>query len=522
MRIKKLMSYILVIAFTLTGTYVFSGGTGSDPSENDSNGVSAKASASRPESADVHMVSVVPITEVFADGWKVSAVAVEYDKNISDASLSPSGYIVKTDVAGQKIIKVYTSTDGEKTSPKSKNGRYVILELSTDYVIPVSTGTGSKSANQGPAPSNQGPGGSAQGSGGPVAMQSTTAKENLTLNSEVVTKVGNISWDPSAHPATLKSSAHNGNGKAVSVTQVGNITTTDGMIITACSSAKDNEYCRNLIVDGFLKPDYNDANNSRVKYNIHFPRNYDTAKKYPLVIFFADDSSSVRFTHAEPLTQGLGGVIWVDKNEEEKNACIAVVPAIRGSIFNENNESRQDVPNGPPSISYQTILNMMDYLIGQIPNIDKDRVYMTGQGTGAMAAIKIMTDRPDMFAAALLFAPEYDREKISKLSKANTWIVVSEGDDSVYSNMNGCIESLKTAGAHISKAVWNGQASPAQFAASVSKMIAEDNNIKYTVLKKGTVVRSGISDDTTNNHAYTWRTGYSIKGLRDWLFKQKK
>ena len=488
------------------------------PSDASANGTAASNS----ESADAHMISVVPITEVFADGWKVSAVAVEYDKKINDASLSPSDYTVKTDVAGQNIINVYTSADGEKTSQRGQDGQYVILELSTDYVIPVSTGTSPKSANQGTVAGTpgQGSGGPSQGPGGSGAMQSTTAKENLILNYEVVTKVGNITWDPSAHPGTLKASGHSGDGKVVSVAQVGEITATDGMTITAGSSAKDNEYSRNLIVDGFMKPDYNDAGGSRVKYNIHFPRDYDKSKKYPVVLFFADENASVRFTHAEVLTQGLGGVIWADRDEEARNPCIVVVPAIRGSL--ENDESAQPAANGPRSTSYQTILNMMDYLLEQIPNIDKDRVYLTGQGGGARSVIRLMLERPDMFAAALLFAPDYDQIKITKLSTANMWIVVSEGDDAVYPNMEACIDSLKSAGAHISKAVWNGQSKEAQFVASVNSMIAEGGNIKYAVLKKGTVVPSGVSDDTVNNHAYTWRTGYSIKGLRNWLFTNKK
>ena len=56
----------------------------------------------------------------------------------------------------------------------------------------------------------------------------------------------------------------------------------------------------------------------------------------------------------------------------------------------------------------------------------------------------------------------------------------------------------------------------------VSKMIAEGNNIKYTVLAKGTVVPEGLPDDGRNNHIYTWRIAYTIEGLRDWLFTQVK
>jgi predicted peptidase len=53
-------------------------------------------------------------------------------------------------------------------------------------------------------------------------------------------------------------------------------------------------------------------------------------------------------------------------------------------------------------------------------------------------------------------------------------------------------------------------------------MIAEGNNIKYSVLKKGTVVPAGMNDDGGSNHVCTWRIAYNIEGVRDWLFMQKK
>ncbi len=63
---------------------------------------------------------------------------------------------------------------------------------------------------------------------------------------------------------------------------------------------------------------------------------------------------------------------------------------------------------------------------------------------------------------------------------------------------------------------------PRAYASDVSKILAEGGNIKYTVLKKGTVVPNGITENADNNHAYTWRVAYPIEGLRDWLFTQVK
>jgi predicted peptidase len=50
----------------------------------------------------------------------------------------------------------------------------------------------------------------------------------------------------------------------------------------------------------------------------------------------------------------------------------------------------------------------------------------------------------------------------------------------------------------------------AEFTAGVDKMLKENNNIKYTMLKKGTVVFEGMNDDGGSNHICTWRIAYAL------------
>ena len=58
--------------------------------------------------------------------------------------------------------------------------------------------------------------------------------------------------------------------------------------------------------------------------------------------------------------------------------------------------------------------------------MDKNRVYTTGQSMGCMAFIVMLIKYPDLFTAALLVAGQWDAMKMSVLTKANMWIVVSE------------------------------------------------------------------------------------------------
>lgn len=53
-------------------------------------------------------------------------------------------------------------------------------------------------------------------------------------------------------------------------------------------------------------------------------------------------------------------------------------------------------------------------------------------------------------------------------------------------------------------------------------MSAKGTPVNFVALKKGTVVWPGLSDDSGSNHICTWRAAYTIEGIRDWLFQQKK
>jgi predicted peptidase len=77
-------------------------------------------------------------------------------------------------------------------------------------------------------------------------------------------------------------------------------------------------------------------------------------------------------------------------------------------------------------------------------------------------------------------------------------------------------------GGRVAHAQWEGTWSQHQFSDAVAKLKAEDANIRYVSLKKGTVVPPGQKDDGGSNHVNTWRIAYDIPGIRDWLFEQHK
>jgi len=76
--------------------------------------------------------------------------------------------------------------------------------------------------------------------------------------------------------------------------------------------------------------------------------------------------------------------------------------------------------------------------------------YTTGQSMRCNASIALNLKYPNMFAASLLVAGEWDSNAMSELTKANMWIINSEGDDKSYSGMNADIANIELLGAKIS------------------------------------------------------------------------
>lgn len=392
-----------------------------------------------------HVRSVTAITEVFGDGQKLIAAAVEFEKNLDNAKLSKTTFAVE----GRTVTKVY-SNDVPATCLQGKNGRYVIMELS------------------------------ANDTGAALFVQR--------------------GWSVTRKEARLR------------LCQSGDVCATDGTNYPASAETLTSTNVVNLVVDDFVQREYKDARTGEtLTYNLFVPRNYDATKTYPLVLFMHDagvTSSETKRT----LIQGLGAIVWATPQDQAKHECFVLAPQYSTQIVNDNSEASEYL---------DITVELIDSLARQY-SVDRNRIYTTGQSGGCMMSIAMDIKYPELFAASFLVAGQWDPAKVAPLAKDKLWIVVSEGDLKAFPGMNAITAALEKEGARVSRAVWDGRSSPAEFASEVGKMMAEGNDIKYVVLKKGTVVPPGMRDDGGSNHVCTWRIAYTIEGIREWLFNQKK
>lgn len=249
-------------------------------------------------------------------------------------------------------------------------------------------------------------------------------------------------------------------------------------------------------------------------YDLYIPKNLDPAKRYPLVLFIPDATGGGN----RPLIcieQGNGAVNFASDRDQEKHPSfvLSVQYSLDGPL------TRDDFTVNEQGV--QQILGVLDHVLETYP-IDRNRVYTTGQSMGCMTSCELNIRRPELFAASLLVAGQWDPEKMGKLAHKNFWILVSEHDEKAFPGMNAITAAMEKNGGKVGRYYWNAKAGKEALDHAVEQAAGEDFHLRYTVFEGDTVVPEGEVANGRTNHMSTWPVVYAIDALRDWLFTQKK
>ncbi len=241
-------------------------------------------------------------------------------------------------------------------------------------------------------------------------------------------------------------------------------------------------------------------------YNLYLPDGYDGETEYPLVVYVAD--ASVNSDDVTGVLTQDGALVWATAEEQEKHPCIVLAPQYTTSLVNELGALVADVYEWTDGLTLVT--DLIFHIIDEY-SVDESRIYGTGQSQGGMMTIAISDKYPDLYAAQLLVACQWNTEEMAVMADDNLWIVVCEGDVKAYPGMNEAVEVWSEAGAAVVRngEMWDSTADAEELNALVAEMLEQDGNIHYTVFEGG-------------SHMYTWTFAYTIEGIRDWLFEQSR
>lgn len=273
-----------------------------------------------------------------------------------------------------------------------------------------------------------------------------------------------------------------------------------------CYSDAEKEMIR-TVAPKFEQRSFTASNGVTVNYNLFVPEDYDSTRSYPLVLFVHD----VGVLSSDPTTtlyQGTGAISFASPEDQAKHPCFVVAPQYSSVLTSA--ESDQGVAT----------FEMLDSLCNEY-NVDRNRLYNTGQSMGGMFALSSNIAHPDLFAASYLVACQWPVDEFYRFANKPMWVVVAEGDPQAYPGMQEGMKAWTEAGARIAEAEWDGSYMQDMYAADVDSLLAKDANIRFVHFTKGTV-KIEHSNSPVAEHMATWPVAYRIGGIRDWLFTQSK
>ena len=239
----------------------------------------AQASSAAP----AYIVGATAITEVFGDGQRLIAVAVEYDQPVTSAALDPALYAVE----GRTVTRVYANAAAELAT-ESIDGPFVIVELSPDEEAGLLYVHGAPANSRRPA-----------------------------ADSVTITPAGSVAAAPMA-------GAGPADGPPDFDSQPQSVATTAA---------------RNLVVDDFEQAEFQDPETGdTLAYNLFVPKGRDISQPLPLVLFMHDAGVSGPVVDST-LVQGLGALAWASPEDQARHPAIVLAPQYASVVVNDQSEA---------------------------------------------------------------------------------------------------------------------------------------------------------------------------------------
>ena len=252
-----------------------------------------------------------------------------------------------------------------------------------------------------------------------------------------------------------------------------------------------------------------EKNSKKIEYNFYIPENITKKDVYPLIVFISDKSLVGQGITA-PLYKTVGGPIWATDTVQIKHKCFVLVPQYNETISTMETKSEY--------------VNVTIGLIQEIQekySIDKNRVYGTGQSMGAMATLYLLANNPDLYTAGLIVDGHWDISELHGLVNATFTYFAAEGDPNPYNCQNELKEYFeKNNVSYSNMSNVNATENVEILNKKAEKMYEKGNKRNFITYANGTVLKPGMSEK--NEHMASFKYGFRIETVRDWLFNQSK
>jgi predicted peptidase len=193
-------------------------------------------------------------------------------------------------------------------------------------------------------------------------------------------------------------------------------------------------------IDGFTARIYRSASGEAMPYRLFIPPGYNNQKAYPLVLWLHGSGGAGTDNIAQISDdQILGTHIWTEPQTRAKYPAFVLAP--------QNPVSWVDHPDQLTG-KMRLVLGMLDSLKAEF-NIDATRIYVAGQSDGGFGTWNLITQRPDLFAAAIPLCGGGEPRLAGRIARMPLWVFHGRRDDvvSVRESRN-MISAIRKAGGH--------------------------------------------------------------------------
>lgn len=188
-----------------------------------------------------------------------------------------------------------------------------------------------------------------------------------------------------------------------------------------------------------------------LKYRVLYPENFDTAKKYPVVIFL-HGSGERGNDNEKQLTHG--SKMFLADDFRKKFPAIVVFPQCAEESYWSNVEMEtvtgkrffNFLAGGAPTKAMELLMGLTDELVKK-PFADRTKIYLGGLSMGGMGTFELLRRRPKTFAAAFPICGGDNVANARKYKKIPLWIFHGGLDDVVNPQLSYAIyHTLKEMG----------------------------------------------------------------------------
>jgi len=191
-------------------------------------------------------------------------------------------------------------------------------------------------------------------------------------------------------------------------------------------------------IDGFEPYEYRNARGETMPYRLFVPRGYTSDERYPLVIWLHGAGGAGRDNRAQISGDQISGTrIWTKPENQAKYPTFVLVPQSPANWIDRVDELSPGI---------RLVLEILDSVKARL-SVDDARVYVAGQSDGGYGTWNVITQRPDVFAAAIPLCGGGNPSMAVRIATMPLWVFHGRKDTVIpVTQSREMIEAIQQAG----------------------------------------------------------------------------